>query len=381
MNVPSTIRKARGFSFALLGSALLFAGACSGGSSSNASGGSQGSGGSASGGKTGSGGGNGSGGSASGGSVGSGGSGSGGSASGGKVGSGGSGSGGTASGGVVGSGGSASGGVVGSGGNASGGSASGGSVGAASGGASSGGAPGSGGAAGGSRGSGGTTGAGGGGSGSSDCPAGATFCSDFEEASGPPTGATVRSDGGMFGDLMALDKTVHHGGVQSLKVLPATGGSAFRMLSVAVPGPTFWARFFYRTDQDFGGMNHDSIAQAMTDPDHNKSTTSVEVAEQFCQVLLNEHDAIFPMGLSGCSTMGPVLKAGDWHCMEVFVDGANGNVQVYADNNKIIDAAGWSHAKATFTTFEFGYASYANPGRTNWYDDVVVASARVGGCQ
>ena len=66
MNVPFSIRKARGFSFAPLGLALLFAGACSGASSSNGSGGTQGSGGntSSSGGHSASGGSSGTGGSA-----------------------------------------------------------------------------------------------------------------------------------------------------------------------------------------------------------------------------------------------------------------------------------------------------------------------------
>ena len=193
-----------------------------------------------------------------------------------------------------------------------------------------------------------------------------------------PMNATVQADNGTFSTLMAVDTTIHNSGSQSLKVLPGTSPSAYRMLSVPIPGPAFWVRLFVRSDVVFGGDGHNSIFQAMTDANHNSSTTTVEIAEQFCQIVLNQHDAIYPMGLSSCSTVGPVLAANTWHCVEAHFDGGSGNVQVYADKMKVIDATAWATAKANFTTFEFGFAQYHGPARTTWYDDVVVAPDRVG---
>ncbi|MEO7034269.1 MAG: hypothetical protein ABI548_10270, partial [Polyangiaceae bacterium] len=77
-------------------------------------------------------------------------------------------------------------------------------------GTSAGGAGGSGAAGGGNAGSSGTGGSAGGGSAKAACPPGAIFCADFEEASGPPMGATLQAPdetggGATFATLMALD--------------------------------------------------------------------------------------------------------------------------------------------------------------------------------
>jgi hypothetical protein len=224
----------------------------------------------------------------------------------------------------------------------------------------------------------------GGGSGSGDCPSNATFCSGFEESSGPPANmpvgtATVEAYNGTFTDLMALDTTVVHSGKQSLKVLSGSSGSAYRMLSVPIPGPTFWVRMYMRSDVTFGDMTavHNAFFQGMMTPDPN-SAGQVQFAEQWCQVLLNVSDKLFPDGLSSCSTTGPTISANTWHCVEALFDGPNGNVQVYSDGTKLIDAQNWSYAKETYGAFEFGFHQYSGPARNLWYDDVVVAPSRVG---
>jgi hypothetical protein len=233
----------------------------------------------------------------------------------------------------------------------------------------------------------GTGGAGGdsttGGGGSGACPSNATFCSGFEEASGPPANSTVGTAtlevyNGMFTDVMKLDTSVVHAGKQSLKVLSGAG-SAYRMLSVPIPGPTFWVRMYMQSDKTFGDMTavHNAWFQAMTSPDPN-SAGQIQVAEQYCQVLLNVSDKLFPDGLSTCSTNGPTISANTWHCVEGYFDGTTGTVQVYSDGTKLVDAQNWSNAKETYGAFEFGFHLYSGPDRNVWYDDVVVAPTRVG---
>ncbi len=212
------------------------------------------------------------------------------------------------------------------------------------------------------------------------CPANAYFCSGFEEASGLPQGATFEdpdeSGGGTtFDKVMTLDKTAPYDGAQSLKVTSPDGFS-FRMVGVAVPTNSFWVRLFVKSDQDIGQDGHNAFFQAMTDPNYHNSTHSVEVAEQFTCVLLNEHDALFPSG-NTCGA-NKALAKDTWHCMEAKFDGTTGDVQVYADKTLIVDATGWASAKAAFNTFEFGFAYYHGPARSIWYDDVVVAPERVG---
>ena len=248
-----------------------------------------------------------------------------------------------------------------------------------------GGSTGTGGGGGGSTGTGGggggSTGTGGGGTVSpGTCPADAYFCSGFEEASGLPQGATFQdpdeSGGGTtFDQVMALDKTAPFDGAQSLKVT-STGSFSFRMLGVAVPTNTFWVRLFIKSDQDIGQDGHNAFLEAMTNPNYHDSTSRVEIAEQFTCVLLNEHDALFPAG-NTCGA-NKALPKDTWHCLEAMFDGTTGDVQVFADKTQIINATAWAPAKAAFTTFEFGFATYHGPGRNIWYDDVVVAPTRVG---
>jgi hypothetical protein len=221
--------------------------------------------------------------------------------------------------------------------------------------------------------------AGAGGAAAGACPPGAIFCADFEEASGPPTGATLEAPdetggGATFDTLMKLDTVAPFDGKQSLAVT-SPGSFHFRMLGVTVPA-SFWVRLYIKSDQDIGQPSHNAFFQAMTDANYHNSTTMVELAEQYSCVLLNQHDATFPAGTT-CST-NTALAKNTWHCMEAQFDGTTGNVQVFADKTQIINAMAWAPAKATFTTFEFGYGNYNTPGATVWYDDVAIATTRVG---
>lgn len=212
------------------------------------------------------------------------------------------------------------------------------------------------------------------------CPAGAYFCSGFEEASGLPQGATFQSPdessgGTTFEQVMALDRTAPFDGAQSLRVT-SPGPFRFRMVGVALPVSTFWVRLFIKSDRDIGQEGHNAYFQAMTHPNYHNSTRSVEVSEQFGCIVLNEHDALFPQG-NTCGA-NKALAKNTWHCMEAKFDGAAGDVQVFANKTQIIDATAWSPAKAAFNTFEFGFANYHDPGGNVWYDDVVVAPTRVG---
>jgi len=237
----------------------------------------------------------------------------------------------------------------------------------------------------GTGGTGGSTSTGGTGGGSAGspggCPTGAIFCADFEEASGLPPGATFQDPdesggGAKFGDanLMTLDTTAPHAGAQSLKVT-SPGAFHYRMLGVTVP-QTFWVRLFIKSDQDIGQDGHNAFFIAMTDPNYHTSTHSVEVSEQFTCILLNEHDTLFPTGTT-CAA-NKALPKNMWHCMEAKFDGSTGDVQVFANGTMIVNAPAWAPAKAAFNTFEFGYANYHDPAASVWYDDVAIATSRVG---
>jgi hypothetical protein len=109
----------------------------------------------------------------------------------------------------------------------------------------------------------------------------------------------------------------------------------------------------------------------MTDPDYHKNT-GVELSEQFTCLLLNKSDSLFPSG-TACG-QATALAKNVWHCMVAQFDGTTGNVQVFVDQTRIINASGWAPAQEAFTTFEFGYGNFNSPGAAVWYDNVVIST-------
>jgi polysaccharide lyase-like protein len=231
------------------------------------------------------------------------------------------------------------------------------------------------GAGGSAAGTGGTAGGGtGGATASGFCPTDHIFCADFEEASGLPPGAVLAApdESNMaFGTagFIELDTTSPFAGQKSLKVT-SPGSFHFRMLGVPVPA-SFWVRLYIKSDQDIGQSDHNAFFEAMTDPDYHKNT-GVELSEQFTCLLLNKSDTLFPTG-TACG-QATALPKNVWHCMVAQFDGTNGNVQVFVEQTRIINAVAWAPAKEAFTTFEFGYGNFNSPGATVWYDNVAIAA-------
>lgn len=246
-----------------------------------------------------------------------------------------------------------------------------------SGGSAGGGAPATAGKGGGGAGAGGAGGAAAGGpsgGSSSDivCPTGATFCSGFE-GTALPAGTKFHAVGPTDAMTYEFDTENPKFGKQSLSIPEHSGGFYYRALAVPVPGNDFWVRLYVRVSRAFGDDGHDSLFGASNgniDADVNGEAL-VEFSEQFNEVLLNTDDQLFnPSGMS-------TLSANEWHCIEAHYEGGSGNVQVFSDGTEIINAPGY--AKATFQTFRIGYMQYHDT-RGVWYDDVIVAPARVN-CQ
>ncbi len=300
-----------------------------------------------------------------------------------QAGSGGAGSGGSSAGGPASAGAGPTGGAAGSGG-AAGASGSPGSAGAGGGASGSGGGP-TGGAAGASAGS---AGAGGGaaGGGAAACPPDATFCSGFED-SALPAGAVykVNAAPGDWSRDFAIDTTVFRGGKSALRVKAGTdagtSGSAYQMLAVPASSGAFWVRFYIRQDElDIGGVGHNVFAGA-SDSDEPNAAVMVELAEDVGFSFNNKDDVRWPMGFGRISGVEKpfTLPKGMWHCVEISYDSAKRQQQAYVGGTLQIDATNYpSAATAVFKTFKFGFNKLHGPGRSIWYDDVVVAPTRPG---
>lgn len=207
-----------------------------------------------------------------------------------------------------------------------------------------------------------------------ECPAGATFCSGFENDA---LAAGVNFQSNPPAQLQ-FDTEVRRAGNRSAFFPATSGGFNIRELVVPIPGQAFWARLFIQTDVQFGDNSHDSLfvgSTALPNQDNNEEH-GPEFSEQGNQVLLNADDSLFSANGPGFPQgAGPQLAANTWHCVEAFFDGGTGDVQIFADGELLIDAPGFRPLR--YETFRFGYIGF-NTGRDVWFDDVVVAPQRVG---
>jgi hypothetical protein len=251
-----------------------------------------------------------------------------------------------------------------------------------SGGGVGGGSGGSGGAAGVNAGGGGGLGGAGGG-GPATCPANAFFCSGFEDAT-LPMGATYLSsnDNNDWTKGTMLDKTVHHGGAQSIEILKSM---SYSQREIVVPAAvTFWFRVYLQTDVMIGGpdgANHNMFLEAAY-PGGDKG---VEIVEEDCELGMNINDSRYGsngmVNQPGCpATPATVLPASTWHCLEGYFDGTKGDFRLFANGTEVITQTGVAGAKQQFNALRFGYREYHPHDRVVWYDDVATAPDRIG-CQ
>lgn len=232
-----------------------------------------------------------------------------------------------------------------------------------------------------------TGGIGGSSSGGVECPAGAFFCSGFEEA-GLPTGAVYRVNAapGDWSRDYELDTTLHNQGKASLRVKSSTeagtSGSAYKMLSVPASA-TFWVRFYLRSDLDIGGVDHNAFAEASGSDDPNDGV-AVELAEDVGIAFNSKDDVRWPTGygrLMTGATNPYSLPKNTWHCIEISYDSQAREQKLFINGTPQIDAtnypAAFQPAGTSFKVFKFGFQELHGPPRKLWYDDVAVASQRI----
>jgi hypothetical protein len=217
------------------------------------------------------------------------------------------------------------------------------------------------------------------------CPAGALFCSGFEDAT-LPAGATYLSsnDNNDATKGTVLDKAVFHAGAQSIEILKL---SSYSQREVVVPAAqSFWFRAWFRTDVAVGGAMG-SMHNLFFEAAYPGGDKGVEIVEEDCMLGMNIEDTRFgsngTKNQPGCPTsgdMGTQLAANTWHCIEGHFDGAAGNVELFVGGTQVMALTGESGVKKSFNALRFGYRHYHERQRLVWYDDVATATARVG-CQ
>ncbi len=183
---------------------------------------------------------------------------------------------------------------------------------------------------------------------------------------------------------LTFDKTVFHGGAQSVEILKV---ASYSQREIVVPAaPTFWFRAYLRTDVAVGGASGDKH-NAFFEVAWAGSDKGLEIVEENCELGMNIMDYRYgsngTMNQPGCPTSAPLgaqLAENAWHCIEGYFDGTKGDFRLFADDQEVITQAGVASAKQEFNALRFGYREYNERQRTVWYDDVVTGPTRIG-CQ
>ena len=239
----------------------------------------------------------------------------------------------------------------------------------------------------------------GGSSDSGPAPGSVLFEEDFEAATDDSVpagwdsfvGYVVNMNNNPGGPAYALaDSSKPHGGSRSLHVL---GGQQPAMLTRPLPPGTdrIYVRTYVWLTNKLGqnpDNNHETLIGIRASV--GQANDEVRFGEIKGVIGTNEvpTDDISPtMEQWG---QGPVIEAGRWHCVEVAFVGDQPNHEVRAWSNGqevhvVNDPSQWNNGvlgetflSDKFVEFIIGWHSFSNYGNEIWFDDIVVATERVG---
>jgi hypothetical protein len=130
-----------------------------------------------------------------------------------------------------------------------------------------------------------------------------------------------------------------------------------------------------------GGTEHNAFAGGSVDDTPNG--LMIEFAEDVGVAFNTSDSDQWPTGygrLTGGGTKPYTLPAMTWECVEISYDGTGKEQQLFVNNVQLIDAKGYPANTEALTYFKFGFNALHGPARQVWFDDVVVAPARMGDC-
>ncbi|KAE8441888.1 hypothetical protein EG329_004194 [Mollisiaceae sp. DMI_Dod_QoI] len=216
----------------------------------------------------------------------------------------------------------------------------------------------------------------------------AQVSSDFEsgwDQTAWPIYATDCNQGGK----VTLDTSTAHSGKNSIRVDGAGGfcGHIF-FGTTKIPSGDVYVRTWLKASKALT----DSHVSFITMTDSSQGTKHLRIGGQSKILMYNREsdDATLPdLSPQGIAS-STALPTGAWQCFEYHI-GTDGTIETWLNSNAIAgltakagvansNAAQWqrSSLKPKITGVYFGWESYGGDVNTFWYDDVAVASTRVG---
>lgn len=229
------------------------------------------------------------------------------------------------------------------------------------------------------------------GPGESKCGAdGVLLCDDFEQAAvggAPDPGSWQVQVFNQLGSI-SIDNTQAHSGTKSVHVV-GTGQEAFRsvLFTTTKPFPpqhnSFYARVFMRSKSPMGEGHSTYFGAGSAD---NQRAVRIGFQQYVLETNLihpnNEYEQL--SGPWGQPDQGVQLKAGEWHCVEAFFNGAQHELRVWFDDTEVtgLHATNWGQNLSAWSPQYgkawFGFETYHSEQDELWYDDIIIGTQRIG---
>ena len=226
------------------------------------------------------------------------------------------------------------------------------------------------------------TAAGGGEGGAAGCPAGASFCDDFE--SGTTLGSAWTTDNTLMATVKVVNTyttmpgpTMAHSGTNSVQISFTTGaGYAMIVEKMGFPAPMgYWGRVWYYVETPTDG-GHDVYIEGSTGM--NLQNNGVRpLNTQGGKMSINIDPAAGGGEASATATMGAIPR-GAWTCFEwqISATGGTGDVVLYVSGT--LAATVKMQAIPALTEQRVGYERYAAGTAGNvWIDDYAIGPTRL----
>ena len=220
----------------------------------------------------------------------------------------------------------------------------------------------------------GTAGSGAGGGGpSAPCD---IFCTDFEAETIPDKLVFFPEYLRATQKFITLDSAGGRNGSRGLKV---AGTDYSQMLGVTVPSK-FWGRVYLRSDTDIQDGHNTYVAAAKSTGDPNDGVY-IRIGEHKCQLELNRSSDDKELLSNGGQYMcegGVKLLKDTWYCLEFLYDGPASEIRVFVDDAEVTALHATDWGPYDYNLFKLGFEKYHGGNKTLWYDDLALATQRVG---
>jgi hypothetical protein len=212
------------------------------------------------------------------------------------------------------------------------------------------------------------------------------LCDDFEQgvegaAPGAPWSVVVT---GQEGTVVIDGQTQAHSGTHSVHIRSGANYQTFLALRGApvFPSvtPALYLRVYLRLDAAMTAGHNTYFKAGGADASSTNNETRVGVMMSMLMINQPDGDRGFLSNESYWTDqqLGAVVVERTWTCIEAFFDPPHSTVDVWVDDEEVPDLHRTDWKQDALGAFHLGFEQYAGPAADVWYDDVIVATERIG---